>query len=273
MDVSSADLAAFFRAMPQLQVLKVGRELNPLLDGEVVSAIAVLPELEQLSMDLPLNESFVQDFVGSRSPAVIMPSITHLEVAFLNGHNLATATLLDGMSALKELALTLRSTDKQVVAILDPAFFSVVAALPSIGPDDVRLAASTTFPCHGRAIIAVQESMRHFAISGNQHGLPQRHGHIQLKADDLLSSPMSIKFLEAVESLNVSTMKPLLSFIKSRLSRTIKCIYLTSWSMRLLRSVGRPPWTGSRCGTRQSPRKLPWSKTTSSGRPPPGLSL
>jgi len=190
--------------MPQLQVLRVGRELNPLLDREVVSAILVLPKLERLSMDLPLDQSFVQDFVGSRSPAVIMPSITHLEIAFLNGHTLATATLLDGMSVLEELTLTLRSTDEEVVAILDPAFFSVVAALPSISSVDVRLAASTTFPCHGLAIIAAQESMRHLTISGNQHGLPQRHGHIQLKADDLLSSPMSIKFLEALESLNVS---------------------------------------------------------------------
>ena len=42
LDVSSADLAAFFKAMPQLQILRVGQELNPLLDREVVSAILVL---------------------------------------------------------------------------------------------------------------------------------------------------------------------------------------------------------------------------------------
>lgn len=201
LDVSSTDLAAFFRAMSQLRVLRLGRELNPLLNREVVSAILVLPKLERLSMYIPLHQSFVQDFVGSRSPAVIMPSITNLEIAFLNGHTLATATLLDGMSVLEELTLTIRSTDEEETAPLDPAFFSVVVALPSISSVDVRLAASTTFPCHGLAVLAAH--LNYLNISRIKEDFGKGDGHIQLTADGLLSSPMNIKFLEALESLNV----------------------------------------------------------------------
>lgn len=203
LDVSPADLAALFEAMPQLQVLRVGRELNPMLNTEAVSAILVLPKLERLSMDLPLNEFFVQDFVGSRSPASILPSITHLDVAFLNGHSHATATLLDAMPTLKFLTLTLRPTNGEEATMLDPAFFSIVVVLPHIVSVDLLLGASTMFPCADLAAMAAR--LNYLNISCVKEDFITGQGHIHVTEHDLLIAHIGFNFLEALTSLNMTS--------------------------------------------------------------------
>jgi hypothetical protein len=75
MEVSSAGLAAFFGAMPQLQMIRLGREMDSVLDRDAVTAILTVPCLRDLSMEYGLNSSFMNEFVCATMPARILPSI------------------------------------------------------------------------------------------------------------------------------------------------------------------------------------------------------
>lgn len=205
LNTSSAELASLFSATSMLERLRLGYELNPVLGVDSISAIFALPNLEQLIINYPFNADLVQGLLSTELSATMLPTIQKLDIIFDINDSLAAAILLEKIGSLQELSLTFEPTTDDLVAALHPAFFHVIGTLRQLTSLNLYPPATILIPHHGLAKVAAQAKMHHLAISSDKDGYAQSHGHVQLKGHDLLSMPISLKFLEALESLNVAS--------------------------------------------------------------------
>jgi hypothetical protein len=203
--VSSADMTAFFSNMRKVKVLRVGHELDSVLDRDAVGAILVMPSLEDLSMDLPLISSFLNEVMATKAVHEILPEARKLEITFLVNENLAPETLLAEVSRLESLSVTLDSTMPDRMIALHPAFGSLLSTLPQLRALELKLASNIYVTCSALATITSNEKLAYLTIASNGPGLHQPSPPIFLTGHDLLQTPVTLKFLDALESLDLPT--------------------------------------------------------------------
>lgn len=205
LDITSAELATMFSTMSQIERLRLGHELNPVLGSDSLAAVFALPSLKHLSLDCPFHAVLMQDLIKALSLTPMLPAIKKLDVTFEINDSIAAAILLENLGSLEELTITFKPTAESLVAALHPSVFTVIATLTRLTILNLYLPATILVPCRGIAMVAAMESLRHLNIFGDRNGFPQSYGHVHLTGVELLSSPISLKFLEALESLSVAS--------------------------------------------------------------------
>jgi hypothetical protein len=101
---------AIFDDMPQLKTLRLGEQMNPVLNRATLSVVMGLPYLEDLSLEYELNLLLVHELVGTTTPGKILPKIVKLHVNFSEGDDVASALLLDAIPNLEELSMGIGAT-------------------------------------------------------------------------------------------------------------------------------------------------------------------
>ena len=95
LDLSSTQLTAFFEAMPQLEVLRLGSQMTSILGEDAASTILRAPSITNLSLDIALTSTLMHRIVTA---GAILPMIEQLEVAFTDGVEDGPAILLGALT-------------------------------------------------------------------------------------------------------------------------------------------------------------------------------
>jgi hypothetical protein len=203
MDVFSAELAAFFGAMPQLESLRVGHEMNVVLGRNTVSTILTLPALKELSIDYESNSPFLTGFMANVSSNLILPQLSKLEIHFRDTESLALGVLIANITTLEELFITLQTTAPEHHTVLNSVFLADVSTLPKLRSLDLRLSPEIHLSCLGLTTITSRQNITHFTISSCEDGTPNGMAQMHFTGEDLVYAPITLRLLEVMESIEV----------------------------------------------------------------------
>lgn len=89
--------------MGQLKVLRLGWEMNLVLDHAVLVEIFSLPYLEDFSSDLQFDHDFMTVLRSTKEPNQILPRIKKLELSFSEGGRLAPVLLFAVIPTIEQL--------------------------------------------------------------------------------------------------------------------------------------------------------------------------
>ncbi|KAH0156116.1 hypothetical protein KCU67_g8446, partial [Aureobasidium melanogenum] len=128
LDVTSNQLTQFFKRMPHLKVLRLGNDLEPLLDHEALSAVFTLPALKTLCLKPSISQDFAEELIRTHESQRILPSTTFIEIYFTEGDCAAYGNLLQTLTTLEGLTMTIHSTSEWPSA-LHPNFCEAISHL------------------------------------------------------------------------------------------------------------------------------------------------
>lgn len=127
LDLSPCKLITLFRAVSHLRTLHLGRELNAALENDTIMTILKLPALNDLSLDRPLDSSFVAEMLAARNE--ILPQATKLRIGFATSEDPATGDLLSRLTKLQKLSVVFESGIPNQVVVPHAAFLEVISGL------------------------------------------------------------------------------------------------------------------------------------------------
>jgi hypothetical protein len=173
MEVSSAGLAAFFGAMPQLQMIRLGREMDSVLDRDAVTAILTVPCLRDLSMEYGLNSSFMNEFVCATMPARILPSIdAQSQLRRWKRYCICPSAPRDPEGRVVES----KPTEDQL-STLNPPFAALTASLSKLRILEMQLSPGIQLTYHDLSSFTSHTSLNHLTISFPGPGITQNPSH------------------------------------------------------------------------------------------------
>lgn len=200
LDVSPDKLAAFFASMKQLETLRLGGEMNTVLDRGALTAILRAPSLKHLSLDYILDISFVQELVEDSSSAEILPSIVKMDVTFADADDHAAGFLLGMVANVEELSLRLRSIAPQQAATIHPSLFVAIQSLPKLKVLTLRLSPMVRLSFRDLLSINILSAHVYIISPLSEHELSQGPVQLLLTGRDLANYPITLDLLETLES-------------------------------------------------------------------------
>lgn len=208
LNVSSAELAQFFRAMPQLETVRLGAEMNWVLDDDSVVDLLRVPSLQDLSMNFELTTSLVNEFVGLSGVREILPKIVKLAVTFADGNDLGPTLLLSAAKTVKNLSMTLRSTIRGQVMPIHPSFFSIMGSLSELEHLSLHLDPNIRLTCPDLQAIISHPASMYLTNSMFLSDYPQLPAKIALTGRDLATTPLTAEFLELLDDFELTSPIP-----------------------------------------------------------------
>ena len=202
LDLSSTQLTAFFEAMPQLEVVRLGSQMTSILDDDALSTILRAPSITNLFMDIALTSTLIHRIVATRA---ILPMIEQLEVAFTDGAEDGPTILLGALTNVKTISMELGSVSGRRATTIHPSFFSVVGSLPKLEFLGVYLSPDIHLSITDLEHISAHRARIHLTASGSPYEYPQLPANIDLNGADLANTPMSLELLTTMELLALPT--------------------------------------------------------------------
>lgn len=205
LNVSSAQMAAFFVANPRLEELRLGHQLSSVLDSDGVSEILMLHRLKQLSMDLPLGSSNLDDFMAATSPGAILPQLRKIELVISENESLSTMMLLSSLRNLQEVTVSFTPTTRDEVVVPHPGFLQAITTLPELRALTLYLSSPAQFTVDALSAVASKESLVDFNILAlDRHYLP-KPARLSITAEDITKAPMNFKFLQTLDLVEIES--------------------------------------------------------------------
>ncbi|KAG9516548.1 hypothetical protein KCV07_g6744, partial [Aureobasidium melanogenum] len=128
LDVTSDQISQFFKRMPHLKIVRLGNDLETLLDQDTLSAIFTLPALETLCLKPSVGHDFAEELINTHESQDILPSITFIEIYFSEGDSPAPGDLLRTLTTLEGLTMNIHSTSERP-SVLHPNFCDAISNL------------------------------------------------------------------------------------------------------------------------------------------------
>ncbi|KAH0156128.1 hypothetical protein KCU67_g8443, partial [Aureobasidium melanogenum] len=128
LDVTSDQISQFFKCMPHLKIVRLGNDLETLLDQDTLSAIFTLPVLETLCLKPSVGHDFAEEIINTHESQDILPSITFIEIYFSEGDSPAPGDLLRTLTTLEGLTMNIHSTSERP-SVLHPNFCDAISNL------------------------------------------------------------------------------------------------------------------------------------------------
>jgi hypothetical protein len=201
--VSSAELTTLFNNMPQLKTLRLGEQMNPVLNRDIISAVFRLPCLEDLSQEFELNLLFIHELVGTTTPGRILPRIVKLHVKFSVGNDVVSALLLHEIPNVEWLKVSFGSPTGDQVSALHPTFSALMTSLSQLTILELQLSPGIHLTHPDLVSITYNKSLNHLTISSSELGVPQDPVRVLFTANELANASFTLRYLEILECLEL----------------------------------------------------------------------
>lgn len=196
--LSSVDLATFIAAMGQLKVLRLGWEMNLVLNHAVLVEVFSLPNLEDLSLNLQLDHDFMTVLRNAKEPHQILPRIKKLELSFSEGGGLAPALLFAVILTVEQLWVTLAEVTPGQIVSLHPATFEMLGLLSKLEALQVQFEPGMQITYNELAALSNLPNLKSLRISRiYRHGDPSTDD-IVVSGHELAASLLGFNSLESL---------------------------------------------------------------------------
>lgn len=205
LDVTPAQLTSFLGGMQQLKTLRLGTGLNAVLETDALTAILTLPQLEHLSLSMPLNIEFLAEFLALKHTYEILPRVKMLDIKFLDSEGLAADLLRAGFHTLQQLEVTLVSATPLRIASLHAALLPTITTFPRLQSFSLTLSSKTVLSISDlQAVTASRKLAWAIGMSSDREFEP-KPVLMRPTAQDLIDTSISRRLLEALELVDVQT--------------------------------------------------------------------
>lgn len=199
--VSSTDLANLFMAMRQLQTLRLGSGLNAVLEQDTIKTILKLPYLKDLSLDQPLDSSFLDELLSMRDE--ILPQGTKLQIKLATNEDLSVGLLLSAMTKLQELAVIFKPAIPDQVVAPHASFLDVISTLPDLQALTISLSSTTQLTLSGISSLASHKKLSNFHILSSGRHFSAKPAQLSLTAQDIIHAPVTFKYLQMLDVVDI----------------------------------------------------------------------
>jgi hypothetical protein len=199
LNVTPHQLSRFFQRMPHLQTLRLGNDLETLLNHDTLSAVFSLSNLKELCLKPSIGQDIAEELVSSHESQRIMPSVTFLEIYFSESNSSAPGDLLRALTTLEGLTMTIHNTSEWP-SVLHPNFCDAISNLSSLERLGIHL---------DRGIDLIDQDLA--ALYSLQHltslGIWSQHGDTDYDVNSLHVSSAYFRdalfVLELIESVSI----------------------------------------------------------------------
>jgi len=203
LDLSTCKLATLFRAAPHLRTLHLGRELNAALDEATIMTILKLPSLDDLSLDRPLDSSFVAEMLAARNE--ILPQATKLHITFATSEDLAIGDLLSQLTKLQELSVVFQSGNPNQLVVPHISFLEVIGTLPELRALTLSLSSNTRLTLSGISSIARHKKIAVFNILSSGRHTSLKPAQVSFTPQELVHTPFSFRLFQILNVVEFPT--------------------------------------------------------------------